>query len=307
MEGEPGSSSFALGYKWAFKCGRIGAEYYIFKENETMKIAFGTVIYKQAKSYFNDLMNSVSKQTAGDFDVIIVNDNYSKDELSDLTIKADLFLDLEPKHCTVAQTRIEMIRAAKEAGYELLVVSDADDTFADTRLEEYKKAYELDKSYAFYYNELVTDDGRTVLEDMPEEVTSVRAISQSNFIGMGTTAINLTMISENFLESLSEGDCPVFDWYFFSRVLMDVGPGKLVRNAATIYRIHDNNVVGTSHNVDQEYQVKLTHYQNLAKRYPYFKHLYDDLKALDISKIDASQSHKGYWWSNIIMEDSYEI
>ncbi|MBP5598444.1 MAG: hypothetical protein J6Y02_23960, partial [Pseudobutyrivibrio sp.] len=60
-------------------------------------------------------------------------------------------------------------------------------------------------------------------------------------------------------------------------------------------------------NVDQELQVKLTHYSNLAKRYPYFKHLYDDLKALDINKIDTSVSHNGYWWSNIIMEDSYEI
>lgn len=272
-----------------------------------MKIAFGTVIYKQAKAYFDDLMYCVSHQTDSDFEVLIVNDNYSKEELSDLHFAADQFIDLEPRHVSIAQTRIEMIKAAKKAGYDLLVVADADDTFAVTRIEEYKKAYQLDKSYAFYYNELVTNDGVTVLQDMPDEVTSVKAISQSNFIGMGTTAINLTMLSEEFLDSLSEGDCQVFDWYFFSRLLMDVGPGKLVRNAATTYRIHDNNVVGTSHDVQQEYQVKLTHYQNLAKRYPYFEYLYEQLKALDISKIDASQSHNGYWWSNIIMEDSYEI
>ena len=115
------------------------------------------------------------------------------------------------------------------------------------------------------------------------------------------------MIDDAFLDTLSEGDCPVFDWYFYTRLLMDVGAGKLVKNAPTIYRIHDGNQVGLTHNVDQEYQVKLTHYNNLAKRYPYFKHLYDDLKALDISKIDTSKSHNGYWWSNIIMEDSYEI
>ena len=272
-----------------------------------MKVAFGTVIYKQAKGFFKDLMNCVEHQTDSQFDVIIVNDNYSKEELKDLDIRADLFVDLEPKHCSVARTRIEMIKAAKKAGYELLIVADADDTFATTRVEEYKKTYELDKSYAFYYNELVTDDGRIVLENLPEEVSCVKLISQSNFIGMGTTAINLNAISEDFIDSLSEGDCPVFDWYVFSRLLMDVGAGKLVKNAATIYRIHDNNTVGTSHNVQQEYQVKLTHYSNLAKRYPYFKHLYDDLRSLDINKIDTSHSHNGYWWSNIIMEDSYEI
>ena len=272
-----------------------------------MKVAFGTVIYKQAKKFFKDMMQCVSSQTDQLFDTIIVNDNYSKEELEELHFSADLFLDLEPKHCSVAQTRIEMIKAAKAAGYDLLIVADADDTFASTRIQEYKKAYELDKSYSFYYNDLVTDDGRMVLEHLPTEVNSVRPISQSNFIGMGTTAINLNMLSDDFIDSLSEGDCPVFDWYVFSRILMDVGPGKLVTNAATIYRIHDNNFVGTSHNIDQEYQVKLTHYQNLAKRYPYFGHLYNDLKSLDISKIDVSQSHNGYWWSNIIMEDSYEI
>lgn len=272
-----------------------------------MKVAFSTVIYKQARAFYDELMKSVSSQTDSDFDVLIVNDNYSDEELANLTINADIFLNLEPKHCSVAQTRIEMIKAAKAAGYDLLVVADADDTFAPTRIEEYKKAYELDKSYAFYYNELVTEDGSTVLESMPETVTSVRAISQSNFIGMGTTAINLALLTDEYIDSLSEGDCPVFDWYVFSRLLMDVGAGKLVRNAATIYRIHDNNTVGTSHNVQQEYQVKLTHYYNLAKRYPYFMHLYDDLKSLDINKIDTSQSHNGYWWSNIIMEDSYEI
>ncbi len=272
-----------------------------------MKAAFGTVIYKQAREFFDELMDCVFNQTDTEFGVVIVNDNYTKEEIRELNFAADLFVDLEPKHVSIAQTRIEMIRAAKQAGYELLVVADADDTFSLSRMEEYKKAYQLDKSYAFYYNELVTDDGKTVLENMPSEVCSAKEIAQSNFIGMGTTAINLNMLDNEFIDSLCEGDCPVFDWYFFTRMLMDIGKGKLVKNAATVYRIHDNNTVGTSHDVEQEYQVKLTHYSNLAKRYPYFKHLHDDLKALDINKIDASHSHNGYWWSNIIMEDSYEI
>lgn len=272
-----------------------------------MKTVFGTVIYKQARGFLDDLIHCVSHQTDSDFDVLVVNDNYSKKELDELNIKSDIFLNLEPKHVSIAQTRIEMIRTAKSAGYDLLIVADADDTFVATRIEEYKKMYQLDKSYAFYYNGLVTEDGKTVLENMPKTVDSARLISQSNFIGMGTTAINLGMLTDDFISTLSEGDCPVFDWYFFTRLLMDIGPGKLVENADTIYRIHDNNQVGTSHDVQQEYQVKLTHYKNLAKRYPYFKHLYEDLQKLDIDSIDTSHDRNGYWWSNILMEDSYEI
>ncbi|MCR5416405.1 MAG: hypothetical protein K6E79_06395 [Pseudobutyrivibrio sp.] len=287
-----------------------------------MKICLGTVIYKQAVDFLPDLLKSVDNQTDKDFDLLIVNDNYKKDELISAGVLnengaiADIapsisgqirFVDLEPMHCSIASTRINMIRAAKEMGYDLLIVSDADDTFASTRVDRYRKTYEIDKTYAFYYNELVTDTGETVLEDMPEVVDSARIISQSNFIGMSIAAINLNLIDDAFIDSLSEGDCPVFDWYFYTRLLMDVGAGHLVTGAATIYRIHENNQVGTTHDVQQEYSVKLTHYKNLAKRYPYFGHLYDDLKALDINKIDTSQSHKGYWWSNIIMEDSYEI
>ncbi len=124
---------------------------------------------------------------------------------------------------------------------------------------------------------------------------------------MSIGAINLNLITEDYIDTLYEGVAAAFDWYFYSRLLMDVGNGKLVKGGATIYRIYDGNEVGTTHDVNQEYQVKLTHYQNLAKRYPYFKHLYQDLKNLDIDSIDTSHDHNGYWWSNIKMEDSYEI
>ena len=287
-----------------------------------MKAVLGTVIYKQAEVFLKDLLTSVDNQQDKDFDLLITNDNYTDEDLIRLNVINDQqdanqnlvqlngkvnFLNLRPLGCTIAQTRIEMIKKAKALGYDLLVVCDADDTFVPTRIGAFKEAYQLDKSYAFYYNGLVTEDGKTVLENMPKTVDSARLISQSNFIGMGTTAINLNMLTDDFMATLSEGDCPVFDWYFFTRLLMDIGPGKLVENADTIYRIHDNNQVGTTHNVEQEYQVKLTHYKNLAKRYPYFEHLYQDLQKLDIDSIDTSHDRNGYWWSNILMEDSYEI
>ena len=71
-----------------------------------MKVAFGTVIYKQARGFFDDLMECVSYQTDADFDVLIVNDNYSKAELAELNMNPDVFVDLEPKHVSIAQTRI---------------------------------------------------------------------------------------------------------------------------------------------------------------------------------------------------------
>ena len=131
-----------------------------------MKVAFGTVIYKQAREYFDDLMYCVFHQTDSEFDVLIVNDNYSKDELKNLNMDADVFVDLEPRHVSIAQTRIEMIRAAKEAGYDLLVVSDADDTFALNRIEEYKKAYRICLKEGRKVPELPVNAGEYVLYEM---------------------------------------------------------------------------------------------------------------------------------------------
>ena len=46
-----------------------------------MKTALSTVIYKQAYPYLQDLLDSVDKQTSKEFDLLIINDNYTKEEL----------------------------------------------------------------------------------------------------------------------------------------------------------------------------------------------------------------------------------
>lgn len=278
-----------------------------------MRTCFATVIYKQAKPYLQDLINSVDNQSDKDFDLLIINDNYTTDELKELPLKAASIsgkthvVDLQDRHLSIAGTRIEMLRVAKAMGYDLIIMGDADDTFSADRVAQCKRAAELDKQSVFFYNKLVTDKDVQVFKTIPNTVDSVKQISQVNFLGMSTSAINLNKLSEDFIASLSEGDCPVFDWYLFSRILMDVGRGSLVDNAATIYRIYDNNEVGLSRDIKKEYDVKLVHYTNLAKRYDYFRYLLDQLQKLDLDEIKHKPDHQGYWWSDIQMEDSYEI
>ena len=114
-------------------------------------------------------------------------------------------------------------------------------------------------------------------------------------------------LSEEFLDSLYEGECNVFDWYLFTRIIKDVGQGALVDAGATIYRIYDDNEVGVTRDIAKEKSVKLTHYANLGKRYEGFKKLHDDLEHLDVTKLKLANNHHGYWWSDIKMEVSYEI
>ncbi len=283
-----------------------------------MKVCFATVIYKQAQPYFDDLIKSIDNQTDKDFDLVIVNDNYSTDELINLgvlsekgevnqipqSLKGDTVLvDLQSQSLSIAATRIELLKSVKSLGYDLVIIGDADDTFADNRVKELKRAAELDKGSVFFYNKLIKDNGEDVFKYLPDTITNADAIAQGNFLGMSTTAIRVDCLSDGFIDSLYEGECNVFDWYLYSRILLDVGKGIYVPNTSTIYRIYDNNEVGTTRDLSKEKIVKLTHYANLAKRYPEFKKLYDELEKIDVTKLGMSDQHQGYWWSDIKLEN----
>jgi glycosyltransferase involved in cell wall biosynthesis len=269
-----------------------------------MRICLTTVIYKQAQPYLQDLLDSVDNQSDKDFDLLIINDNYTAEELKQLPLPENTVLvDLSSKHPSIVETRIEMLKAAKKSGYDLAVLIDADDMASVNRIEAYKKAAELDKTSVFFYNKFVTDKGENVFKTLPKSVTDIRQISQQNFLGLSNTGIRLEVLSEEFLDSLQECLSPVFDWYLFSRLIMDVGSGVYVDNAATIYRIYENNTAGTNRDLQKELDVKRKHYSILSERYAYFKKLANKLQAVNEDNLKLSINHQGYWWSDIQMEE----
>lgn len=276
-----------------------------------MKTALSTVIYKQAHPYLQDLLTSVDNQSDKDFDLLIINDNYTKDELEEVEKQIQNTVhginvhieDLSERKLSIAGTRIEMLKTAKRLGYESLVLVDADDTISPTRMESFIKSFELDKDRVFFYNKFVTETGEDVFKTLPVTVEDIKPIAQANFLGLSNTGIRISRLSDDFLDSLNEGAVAVFDWYLFSRIIMDIGTGAYVDNASTIYRIYDDNTAGTTRDLNKEYDVKITHYNNLAKRYDYFKQLSAKLSKIDKSTLTLSNNHQGYWWSDISMED----
>ena len=122
-----------------------------------MKTCLATVIYKQAQPYLQDLLDSVDNQSDKDFDLLIINDNYTLEELAQLPLPENaVVVDLSSQHPSIVETRIEMLKAAKKSGYDLAVLIDADDMASKGRIEAYKKAAELDKTCVFFYNKFVT-------------------------------------------------------------------------------------------------------------------------------------------------------
>ena len=142
-----------------------------------------------------------------------------------------------------------------------------------------------------------------MFKTLPESVTDVKQISQQNFTGLSNTGIRLDALSMEFLDSLKDCTSPVFDWYLFTRILLEIGHGKLVESVSTIYRIYDGNIAGESRDLNKEYNVKQKHYQMLAQRYEYFKNLANKLESLNPEELKPAINHQGYWWSDIQMEE----
>ena len=279
-----------------------------------MKTCFATVIYKQAATFFEDLVNSLDSQTDKDFDILFVNDNYTTEELKEMGVitpdgeKCALFpslngnvilIDLQQTNLSIPETRIAMLEAAKLLGYDIAVLGDADDTLSEDRVKLYKKAHEIDKDAVFFYNNFVINDDESLFKDLPSSAASIEAIGQQNFLGLSNTGICIDKLSLEFIKSLEEGATMVFDWYLFSRILLDVGGGCLIDGAYTRYRIYEGNIAGANRDITKEYTIKAKHYEILSTRSKYIKDLENQLKAITPGEIIPNNDHKGYWWSDI--------
>ena len=284
------------------------------------KVVFGTVIYKQAEIFFDSFLKCVENQTVKDFDLLLINDNLDQEAIIVLEEKLHEY-GFEDRYCIVqgkkrtgylSDFRIQMIKEASGRNYELLVIGDIYDLFAQNRVEAVYSFYKKNEDAAFFFNSLIDENGKSVLRELPNKITDIDMISQGNFLGMSNTAINLGKVSIELVDSLYEGGCNIFDWYLYSRIILDGGIGILVEDTNTVYRIHDNNIAGIQgdslEELERERMVKLSHYQRLI---PFSKRFLNYEKQLEHIVIDKefyntkyyNKNGQGYWWNNIRLEE----
>ncbi len=268
-----------------------------------MKVWFGSVIYKEAEDYFEDFINSLKKQSEKGFEVFFLNDNYTDGEIKKLGKKMEgLKRDgiLKPsKKMTPVRLRIELLRRAKKDGVDLLVLGDCDDYFSEDRMESMKKAYIKDPDAAFYYNPIRSFAGNPVMGRLPDAVYDYRNIGECNFLGLSNTAINLSAFNISEIDSMDEFDGKVFDWYFFSRILLLGKYGIKADGGETFYRIHAGNIAGTpEHSKDKiqaEIEIKRNHYYWLRKYSRYYEEKYEQYCNCDRFVVPNKDCSK-FWW-----------
>lgn len=279
----------------------------------TDNIYFGSVIYPKALPYFEDYVKSICEQTVDYFYLLLINDGIHNDE--DISFVEKTLQRLVGRYIIVeggtrytpVQLRIQLMLEAKKRQAEILIIGDSDDLFARNRVEKIVRAFVLDRECTFIYNELYRFDGLKAMPDLPDKVDDIKQILEANFLGLSNTALRMTNLDEEFISSFSECNSFVFDWYLYSRLLIEGYTGSFCKETCTYYRIYDDNVAGlpeiNNNTIRKEIEVKKSHYKSLMKYATIFEDYYNAYYNEQTESIKNGQKMK-FWWNYTRKKDA---
>lgn len=277
-----------------------------------MKVAFGTVVYKEAFNFRDEFINSINIQNNRKFDTILLNDNLLIKELKYLETNIETNVKVYTKNNNLKpyELRVQLIEIAKNEGYDMLILGDFDDTFSYNRIDENIKQF--DSKYSFFYNELfyMEDNSISFFDSLPRVTSDINCIIESNYIGLSTSSLNLHSISTFLLEELKKVDTLVFDWSMYTLLLNNNLKGKKIEKAKTFYRIHDSNIAGNQDNsyssIIKEINIKVIHYSILENSNSIFSKYRKKYEALQTNittrnyhYLLSSISSEKKWWGKI--------
>ncbi len=265
-----------------------------------MNVIFGSVIYPAAVQYASAFLKSLERQSYKSFSLFLINDGVPENVLVTIMEQYDNNFEIVSyqEEYSPVELRIKLISEAIHRKADYLIFGDIDDYFSENRVERTINQFSKLKGIGFCYNEIVLEDGRSCMPTLPLIVNTIDDIRQRNFLGLSNTSIKLESINENFAESLFECKTYVFDWYLFSRLILNGVYGCYVPGTFTFYRQHDNNYVGVtqmnSEAVEKEIIIKKYHYEILSKYDAGFGEL---VKAYERGEYEIIKQDKYYWWN----------
>lgn len=264
-----------------------------------MRVLFGTVFFPATEAFLNEFLDSIVQQDYEEFNILIINDGLKQSDIWEMLpeqiIRKTTIID-NIDGASPSELRVKILSFAKDNDYDLLIFGDSDDTFSFNRVTCIVRAYNNSKA-TFLYNNLVREDGNSIFESIPYSLMTYEDIGEYNYVGLSMAAVSVNDISEVFIDSLYEYKGVVFDWYFFSRLLLENKHGLFVADAMTYYRIHQNNYVGIAigneESISREIVIKQMLYLLLSKYSSYYKDLYNAYKE---GRYIVTNSTHNYWW-----------
>jgi len=299
------------------------------------KIIIGTVVFPQIERFLQDFIFSINNQTYKSFKLVIFNDGYDTNLLTEMVFKIDKGIKTKILNVssgyTPSEIRKRLIDYCIENDYEILIFADSDDTFSKNRVERIIE--NINDEFSIIYNDLYVLGTK---EDyfnygLPEKVLDINQILNSNFLGLSNSALNLKKLRGILANFKISKDIIAFDWFLFSFLIMNGAKAKRIDNAYTNYRIYDNNTAGEKKNFDEErlcrgIKIKEAHYKYMRELFPNiygdyhtkllkFKEKISNRKYRDLYIECINKKTYRFWWENIaddeiikrIEGDIYEV
>jgi glycosyltransferase involved in cell wall biosynthesis len=245
-----------------------------------MNTAVFSVVYPGIDDYFAEFLASLSRQSNKNFTLFLINDGLSN--LAEFLQRADLEVNVQDAgEGSPAKLRKTGIQWIMESGADAIVFADADDTFAENRVEI--SCSILDK-HDLVFNELILTgqggvDGTPMLGThfREGEVVDSAGIRTANSMGLSNTAIRVKSIPASFKHIPDH--LIAFDWAFFALCLHAGLKGIFSSRTATYYRQHGNNLANPCSLEEAQIlrgvQVKSDHYRFLSRFYEEYLSLAD--------------------------------
>lgn len=272
------------------------------------KVAFLTTIFPMKREYVIDFLDSLSRQTYVEFDVIVVNDGY-KGFAEILNVYQNLNVVEIKSQQSPSKNRECGIATVKSMGYDILIFGDSDDCFSDNRVEV---SLELLKSYSIVVNDLTLFSRCRTLEDnyiskrySNNTLITIDDIKNKNIFGLSNTAVRVDKIESCCFDTR----LIAVDWYLYSILLLKKQSAVFTNDTLTFYRQHDLNTIGmgeiTKKSLLKEVLVKNIHYSLLSKVDVQYKTLLErvlkieeQLKKINESEISDLKRFCSYplWW-----------
>lgn len=239
--------------------------------------AIFSVFYPRVEPYIPEFLYSLSKQTDKNFTLFLLNDGLS--DVERFLKKVNFPVKILDQTGYPAALRKVGIQWVISEGAEAVVFADADDYFADNRIEISKKM--------MGYHDVVCNEILLTGQKYPQPVPmlgrvfknrreiTIEDIVHGNCLGLSNTSIKLGKIP--VLMSEIPDDVIAFDWAFFTLCLHAGAKATFTKNTETYYRQHGDNIASpcsfSEEQILRGVKVKWDHYQMLSKFYKEYEPL----------------------------------
>ncbi len=231
-----------------------------------MRVACLTVTYPGVDEYLDEFYQSFLDQTNGLADLVIINDGFENLEHAIVGYAKQPTL-VENVNGSPAENRLSGFQACKEAGYDVIICADADETMDENRIGDIIEYFVTHPEADLVFNNSVFSDKSGSFDLNYKSKVTWRDILDFNVLGYG--AMNLRSSLIPFFTLHADVEVDAFDWWLAMVYLLSNDSVDFLPETCNHYRKHEDNFVGPltdikSHQIQQALVIKSQFFKHLA-------------------------------------------